>query len=91
MIVHTNNDKIDKIDDNNNDIMSIATIPPANNLNPLVLPDTLDNDYADGNDNKSSNEDKSSNDKSSHDVDPGRQGEIVVDKPVEDPTESQDQ
>jgi hypothetical protein len=33
MIIHANNDKIDEIDDNNNDIMSIATIPPANNLN----------------------------------------------------------
>jgi hypothetical protein len=39
-IVCANVDKIDEIDDDNNDIMSIATIPPANDLNPLVLPDT---------------------------------------------------
>ena len=42
--------------------MSIATIPPANNPNPLILPDTLDND--DNADDEPSNNDKSSNDNS---------------------------
>ncbi len=52
-IVHTKDNKIDKIDDNDNDIMSIATIHPANNPSPLVLLDTWDNDNANKNVEKS--------------------------------------
>ena len=58
LIVHTNDNEIHKTDDDNEDIMSIATIPPANNLNPLVLPDTLD-DNDDNNDDESRNNDMS--------------------------------
>jgi hypothetical protein len=57
-IVHTNNNKIDKINNNNNDIMFIAIILPANNPNPLVLPDTLDNNNANKNYDKLSDNDK---------------------------------
>jgi hypothetical protein len=90
-IARTNEDKINEIDDDEDNIMSITTIPPANNPNPLVLPDTLDNDNADANDDESSNDNKSSNYKSSNDNNPGTQGEIAVDKPAENPAESQDQ
>jgi hypothetical protein len=72
-IVHANNNEIDEIDDDNNDIMSLATIPPANNPNPLVLPDTSDDYDANANNNKSSNDDESSNDKSSNEDNPGTQ------------------
>jgi hypothetical protein len=90
-IVLANNDKINKIDDNNNNIMSIATIPPANDPNPLVLPDTSGNDDAGANNNKSSNDDESNDDESSNNGNPETQGEIVADEPAEDPTESEDQ
>jgi hypothetical protein len=49
MIVRANNNKINEIDNEDNNIMSIATIPPANNLNQLVLPDTLDDNNTDAN------------------------------------------
>jgi hypothetical protein len=90
-IVCTNNDEINKIDDDDDNIMSIATIPPAKDPNPLVLPETSDDDNANANDNASSNDDKSSNNESSNDDDPRAQREIAADKPAEDPTESQDQ
>jgi hypothetical protein len=79
-MVCANNDEINKIDDDNDNIMSIATIPPANDL-----------DDANANDDKSSNSNKSSYNKSSNNGNPGTQHEIVSDKPVEDPTESEDQ
>ncbi len=41
-VIHANNYEIDKINGNDNNIMSIATILSANNPKPLVLPDTLD-------------------------------------------------
>ncbi len=91
MIIHANNDEINKIDDHNNYIMSIATFPPANNPNSLVLSDTSDKNDADTNNDKPSNNDEPSNHKSSNDNNPGTQEEIVVDKPAEDPTESEDQ
>ncbi len=90
-IVRTNNEEINKIDDGNNGIMSIAAIPPANNPNPLVLPDTLDNDNANKNNNKSSNNDKSSNNNLLQGGNLGTQGEIGADTQEEDPTEGQDQ
>ena len=85
VIVCTNNNEIVKIDDSNNDFMSIETIPPANHLNPLVLPDTSDDD------------DNSSNNKELSDINlsqggnPGTQREIGADVPDKDPTEDQDQ
>jgi hypothetical protein len=91
MIVRANDNKIDEIDDVDEDIMSIATIPPVNNPNPLVLSDTLDDNNANANDDKASNDDKSSKEESSNNNDPGTQGEIVVDKLAKDPTESEDQ
>jgi hypothetical protein len=58
-IERVNNDKIDNIDGNNDGIMSISTIPRAYNQNPLVLPDTLEDDDANSNDNDSSTDDLS--------------------------------
>jgi hypothetical protein len=71
--------------------MSIATIPPANNPNPLVLPDMLDEDNANKTDNKSSNDDRLSNNDSLQGGNLGTQGEIGADAPEEDPTEGQNQ
>ncbi len=90
-ILHPNNNEINEIDDNNNGIMSITTIPPGNSPNPLVLPDTSDDNNADANYGKSSKNDKSSDDKSNNNKDLGTQGEIAVDESAEDPTQSQDQ
>jgi hypothetical protein len=87
----TNNNEIDKINDNNDDIMSISTILPVNNPNPCILPDTLDNNNADKNNAKLSNNDKSSDNDSSQGGSLGTQAEIRVDTPEEDPTEGQDQ
>ncbi len=47
-----------EIDDDNNGILSIATIPANNNHSPLILPNTSDSDRLD-NDNQ--NEDKENN------------------------------
>ncbi len=41
-IIHANNKKIDIINDDNNGILSIATIPAKNNHDPLILPNTSD-------------------------------------------------
>jgi hypothetical protein len=90
-IVHTNNVKIWEIDDNNNNIMSIASIPPANNPNPLVLSDTLVDDNTNKNNNKLSNNNKSSNNHSLQGDNLETQEEIGVDAPEENPTEGQDQ
>jgi hypothetical protein len=90
-MVCANKDEINKTDDNNDNIMSIATIPPANNPNPIVLPYTSDDNNANANNGKSSNDDKSSDNESSNNDNPGTQGEIGVDKPAKDPTESEDQ
>ena len=57
-IIRTNNDKIDKINGNDNCILSIATIPANNNHDPLILPDTSDSDTLD---NEDQNEDKENN------------------------------
>ncbi len=91
MIVRPNNDKIDNIDDNNNAIMSIATIPPANNLKPLVPPDTSDGDNTNNNDKESSNNNVTSDKDSLHKGNLETQGVLVADNPEEDLTEGQDQ
>ncbi len=90
-IVHANNDKINKIDDNNNNFTSITTISPANSPNSLILLDTLDNNNANEKKGKSSNNDKSSNINLLQRGNLGTQGEIGADAPEEDLTEGQDQ
>jgi hypothetical protein len=47
MIIRANNDEINVINDDNNDILSIATIPATNNHGPLILPNTSDSDRLD--------------------------------------------
>jgi hypothetical protein len=84
-IVHANGNDVNEINDNDNNIMSIATIPPANKQISLALPDTLDDDNAYKKDNKSSNDDLLQGGNL------GTQGEIGADMPEEDPTEGQDQ
>jgi hypothetical protein len=44
MIIRANNNKINVINDDNNGILSIATIPANNNHVPLILPNTSDSD-----------------------------------------------
>ncbi len=66
-------------------------IPPANNPNPLVLPDTSDDDNANKNNDRSSNNDESGIDNLLQGGNLGKQGEIGADAPEEVPTEGQDQ
>jgi hypothetical protein len=63
-IICANKDKIDIINDNNNGILSITTIPANNNHNPLILPNTSDPDTSedkDQNEDKENNKDNTSN------------------------------
>jgi hypothetical protein len=55
MIIRTNNNKVDAINDDNNSILSIAHIPANNNHDPLILPNTSDSDTLDD---KDQNKDK---------------------------------
>ncbi len=50
MIIRANNDDINKISDDNNCILLIATIPANNNHGPLILPNTSDSDTLDDKD-----------------------------------------
>jgi hypothetical protein len=64
MIIHANNNKINVINDNNDGILLIATIPENNNHDPLILPDTSDSDTLDNEDqckDKENNKDNLSN------------------------------
>jgi hypothetical protein len=84
-IICTNNNKIDIINDNDDDILSIATIPANNNHDQLILPNTSDSDTLDNKDqcnDKENNKDELSND----DLD-GQE----ADKPEEGLTDNQDQ
>ncbi len=66
IIICTNNNKIDKINDNINCILSIATTSANNNHNTLILPNTSDSDTLD---NKDQNKDKENNKDDSSDND----------------------
>jgi hypothetical protein len=64
MIIHANNNKIKVINDNNDGILLIATIPANNNHDPLIPPDTSDSDTLDNEDqckDKENNKDNLSN------------------------------
>jgi hypothetical protein len=50
MIKHTNNNKTNAINDINDGILLIETIPANNNHDPLILPDTSDSDTLDNRD-----------------------------------------
>jgi hypothetical protein len=65
MIIGTNNNKIDIINDNDGNILLIATIPANNNHDQLILPNTSDSDTFDNEDqcdDKENNKDELSND-----------------------------
>ena len=87
-ILCTNNDKINKINDNNDSILSISTIQANINHGPLILPNTSDSDTLD---NKDQNEDKKNdeNDSSNDDLLQGDGQE--TDKLEEGSTDNQDQ
>jgi hypothetical protein len=57
-IICANNDKIKVINDNDDGILLITTVPANNNHEPLILPDTL---YSDTLDDKDQNKDKENN------------------------------
>jgi hypothetical protein len=61
MIIHANNNEIDVINDNDNGILLVATIPANNNHNPLILPDTSDSDTSDDKDQCKDKEDVKDN------------------------------
>ncbi len=84
-IICANNNKIDIINDNDDDILSIATIPANNNQDQLILPNTSDSDTLDNKDpcnDKENNKDELSDD----DLDGQEAG-----KPEEGLTDNQDQ
>jgi hypothetical protein len=89
MIIHPNNVKIDKINDNNNNgILSIATIPANNNHNPLILPYTSDSDRLD-NEDQNKHEENDDDNFSNEDSLQGYAQE--ANKPEECSTDEQDQ
>jgi hypothetical protein len=59
-IIHADINEIDKTDDDNNGIISVADIPAQANQDPLIVPDTSDKD--DGDDNNNDKEDNNDND-----------------------------
>jgi hypothetical protein len=84
-IICTNNNKINSTNDNNDGILSIATIPAYNNHNPLIIPNTSESDTSD---NKDQCKDKEINkdDLSNNNAD-GQE----ADKPEEGLSDNQDQ
>jgi hypothetical protein len=61
-IIHANINEINKTDDNNNGIISVADIPAQANQDPLIVPDTSDKDDRDNNNNdKEDNDDDDDN------------------------------
>jgi hypothetical protein len=56
-IIHANINEIDKTDDDDNGIISVADFPAQANQDPLIIPDTSDKDDNDDND-----DDKEDND-----------------------------
>jgi hypothetical protein len=87
IIICANNNKINKINDDNDGILSIATIPVNNNHNPFILPNTSDPDTLD---NKDQNKDEENKD-DSIDEDSSQGDGQEVDKPEEGSTDNQDQ
>ena len=66
-IIHTNANEIDDADDNDDGILSIATIPQGqNNLHPLILHNSSDEEQAKGDED---DEDKEDNDDDKDDDD----------------------
>ena len=49
-IIHADINEIDKTDDDNDGIISVADIPAQANQDPLIVPDTSDKDDGDGGD-----------------------------------------
>ncbi len=88
-IICSNNNKIHEINDGNDGILLIATIPANNNHNPLTLPDKSDSE--DTLDNKDQNKDKENNhDNLSNNNSLQGDGQ-EADKPDEGWAENQDQ
>ncbi len=57
-IIHANTNKIDNADDDDDGILSIATIPQGqNNLHPLILHNSSDKEQAEGDDGDENEED----------------------------------
>ncbi len=87
-IIHANNNKIHEINEDDNGILLITTIPVNINHDPLILPDISDSDTSDD---KDQNEDKE-NDKDDSSNDYSFQGDgQEADKLEEGLTDNQDQ
>ena len=91
-IIHANANEIDDADDNDNGILSIATIPQGqNNLHPLILHDSSDEEQAEGDkddkDKEDNDDDKDDNDKAMVDHVADNADESVAE--AEDQTEEQ--
>ncbi len=73
-IIHADINEIDKTDDDDDGIISVANIPAQANQDPLIAPDTLDED--DGDDNDDDEEDNNDdNDNTPQEYDPENESE----------------
>ncbi len=88
MIICAINNKINKINDDDDGILLIPTISENNNHDPLILPDTSDSDTLD---NKDQNEDKENNKDNLSNSDSLQGDGQEADKPEERLTDDQDQ
>jgi hypothetical protein len=80
-IIHINANEIDNADDNNDGILSIATIPQGqNNLHPLILHNSLDEEQVGG--------DEDDKDKEDNDDDKDNNDEAMVDHAADNADES---
>ena len=67
-IIHVNANEINDAGDNNNGILSIATIPQGqNNLHPLILHDSSDEEQAEGGDDDKNEKDNDNNHEDNND------------------------
>jgi hypothetical protein len=86
-IIHADINEIDETDDNDNGIISVADIPAQANQDPLIIPDTSDEDDRDDNDdddddddNKEDNNDEDDNTPQEYDPENESEGESEGDK-----------
>jgi hypothetical protein len=81
MIIHANINEINKTDEDNDGIISVADIPAQTDQDPLIVPDTSDKDNGDDNDdNEEDNDDNDHNTPQEYDPENESEGESEGDK-----------
>ncbi len=80
-IIHANINEIDKTDDDNDGIRSVANIPAQANQDPFIVPDTSDKDNGEDNNNdKEGNDDNDNNTPQEYDTENESGGESEGDE-----------